>query len=75
MIADPSAYGINDTTDAYLTSGSTANPNTFLFFDDEHPAAGIHNLIGNAAINAVPEPSAMLALGLGMAALLRRRRL
>ncbi|MBH8552489.1 SGNH/GDSL hydrolase family protein [Nostocaceae cyanobacterium CENA357] len=53
------------------------NPNDFLFFDAVHPTTGAHRLIADAALAAIPEPSAvlgMLALGaLGAGSVLKRQ--
>jgi len=69
---DPSAYGLTDVTHNYLTTGG--NPDQFLFWDNVHPTQQIHMLVGNAALQAVPEPTSMVALGLGGLALMKRRR-
>ncbi|MCX6596126.1 MAG: SGNH/GDSL hydrolase family protein, partial [Acidobacteria bacterium] len=48
---------------------------TSLFFDDLHPTARVHQLLGQAALSQVPEPGTALLLGagLGLAAWARRR--
>lgn len=71
---NPGAYGIDNVTQGYLGSGSPDDPNTFMFFDSLHPTANVHGILGQGAINAVPEPASMLALGLGAVAFVRRRR-
>jgi len=38
------------------------------------PGASLHQYVDNFAVTAVPEPASMAALGLGIAAILRRRR-
>jgi len=55
-----------------------ADPNSYLFWDDMHPSAKAHQLLGNAMFAAVvPEPGVLLlvALSLGGVAIVRRRRL
>lgn len=46
----------------------------FLVFDSVHPTTALHHLIAEQALAAVPEPSTGLCVGLGLAALARRRR-
>jgi phospholipase/lecithinase/hemolysin len=57
---------------------TTSQAATTLFWDPIHPTATTHALIANAALLAVgvPEPAALLVLGLGVAGLaaVRRRR-
>jgi phospholipase/lecithinase/hemolysin len=86
IVASPSTYGFSDVTDACVTgvnyttfSGGTpcAAPNTFLFWDREHPTAAADSIISGAALAVItPEPGslALMALG-GFGLLLVRRRL
>lgn len=48
---------------------------TSIFFDDLHPTARVHQLLGHAALAQVPEPGTglLLGAGLGLAAWARRR--
>jgi phospholipase/lecithinase/hemolysin len=63
---------------AATQSCTTSQAATTLFWDPIHPTATTHALIANAALLAVgvPEPAALLVLGLGVAGLaaVRRRR-
>lgn len=76
VAADPAAYGFTNTTDAYLAD-LTGNPNSYLFWDGEHPTTAAHALLGDLAFATVPEPgSVALLVGLGASAsvlVLRRR--
>ncbi|HQU04420.1 MAG TPA: autotransporter domain-containing protein [Acidocella sp.] len=54
VLANPSAFGITNTTTACVTvtsclTGSTATQNTYLFWDGVHPTAGIHQFIAEYA--------------------------
>jgi phospholipase/lecithinase/hemolysin len=80
IVANPSAYGFDDVTDACLTgvdysnySGGTAcaTPNTYLFWDQEHPTAAANALVAAAAASIVtPEPSSLGLASLGALGLL-----
>ena len=68
----PAAYGLTNVTDACLATGCTT-PDTYLFWDDFHPTARVHEITGQQfAEAAVPEPATALlgltALALGIAA-------
>ena len=61
-VANPAAFGLTDATDrcyiGSLTGGGTvcSTPDTYLFWDGQHPTASAHALIAEAALQAVPEP-------------------
>jgi outer membrane lipase/esterase len=87
ILLNPSAYGFADTTDGCISvTGYTSanpcspptNPNTYLFWDDEHPTTAADALVANAALAAlVPEPTTyalMLIGGCGLLAVRRRLR-
>jgi phospholipase/lecithinase/hemolysin len=84
ITADPMQYGFADVSHSYLAyaaanPGTLVGPNSFLFYDELHPTAAGHELIGNAAFAALtPEPGSVgLLAGLvstGAAVGLRQRR-
>jgi phospholipase/lecithinase/hemolysin len=66
IIASPLSYGFTDVSDpAQGVSG--ANPNDYLFWDDQHPTTEADSYVANLAVSdltAVPEPGcAMIAVG------------
>jgi phospholipase/lecithinase/hemolysin len=72
VITDPASYGLENVTDAAMTTDG-ADPDKYLFWDDLHPTAAAHALLAHA----VPEPSTLGGLFSGAAAVLlvyRRRR-
>jgi phospholipase/lecithinase/hemolysin len=91
-VANPFAFGLTNVTDACFTGSTSGGPasgtlcgtnaaeqNKYLFWDQLHPTAGVHALIGQdaAAVLAVPEPAteALMLFGLvaiGVAARQRR---
>jgi phospholipase/lecithinase/hemolysin len=84
ILADPSAYGFTDVTDDCMTTAG-CDPNTFLYWDDEHPTTYADSLLADLAYaelpasttpSATPEPSSLILLGttlLGAGILLRKR--
>ncbi|CAN5911195.1 hypothetical protein BH23PLA1_BH23PLA1_18550 [soil metagenome] len=68
-MADPSAFDLVDVTNpAFQRATGTVvdNPEGYLFWDDVHPTARAHALLGQAAITAVPEPTAAVLASLGL---------
>jgi phospholipase/lecithinase/hemolysin len=87
ILADPSAFGFTDVTDAcsnnfapFNTCTSASDPNTYLFWDDVHPTTQGHSLVADAVygdLQAAPEPATfglMLLAGCGIMALRRAYR-
>lgn len=88
VYADLAAFGITDTAQVCVSSGTFGQPqnvgtacglspaiqDTYLYFDEIHPTAVMHAEIGAAALVAVPEPSAATLLSLGIAVFVLRRR-
>ena len=80
LIANAGAYGFTDVTHPCfdeLAQTVCANPNQYIFWDDVHPTARTHQLLGDGFTTAVPEPTTLAMLGLGLASLgfARRRKL
>lgn len=53
-----------------------ANPGSYLYWDNIHPTAAAHQILGGQMLAAVPEPATVLMMAVGVAALLglgRRR--
>jgi outer membrane lipase/esterase len=65
-VANPSAYGFSNVTDACKTGplgtpGAVCNsPDSYLFWDAFHPSARAHALMAQTAFRAIPEPSVLL---------------
>jgi len=78
VVADLAAYGFQSSGSYLLTCGANpsdplcADPNNFLFFDDLHPTALAHQLIGKEFASAVPLPASLWLLASALA-LLRLR--
>jgi phospholipase/lecithinase/hemolysin len=80
-VANPALFGLSNITDPCypgpFTGGVPAcsNPNSFLFWDTEHPTETGHERVAELAVNAVPEPPTimMLIMMLGMSWVFSRR--
>lgn len=72
VMANAADYGISNTTSACFNSVTVcAQPNSYMYWDDFHPTAAVHNLIAQGAIDAlapVPEPrlALLFLVGLGI---------
>ena len=81
-VADPGRFGLSNATDAAFPIGGDVvpNPDEYLFWDDVHPTASGHRMLGIAAAQMIiPEPSSLALSALGTASGLlavaaRRRR-
>ena len=80
ILANPSGYGFTNVTSA-CNATPGCNPNTFLYWDTEHPTTYADSLVANAAfyaLNPTPEPPSLVLIGLGgvflIAGSLTRRR-
>jgi phospholipase/lecithinase/hemolysin len=66
VVANPSAYGFTNVTGACdITPG--CNPNTFLYWDSEHPTTETDSLVANLAyqdLNPTPEPASITFMAL-----------
>jgi outer membrane lipase/esterase len=77
LVANPSAYGLINVTDACGAASSMCDPATALFWDGIHPTAAGHALLARQMfITAVPEPQtwALLIGGLLFVGLRARQR-
>lgn len=91
MLQDPMSFGFTNEKDAAFSAGTftdrlpypgtvVANPNEHVFWDDTHPTAAGHALLGDYAYDAltvllVPEPASLILLTVAaFAALAYRRR-
>ena len=78
IVSDPAAYGFVNPQDACLSMGfiPCGNPDAHLYWDDFHPTARAHSIIGSEFAAAVPEPEigAMLMMGLVIVSIASSRR-
>lgn len=67
ILANPGAFGFTNVTSACMATPG-CNPNTFLYWDQEHPTTYADSLVARAAFNAlnpVPEPPSVVLMGMG----------
>lgn len=80
VVAESPGNGITNITDPcfdMLAATVCSDPNSFFFWDQEHPTAAVSALVGDrllAAATAVPEPSSTLLVALAGLALVASRR-
>jgi phospholipase/lecithinase/hemolysin len=74
---DPTAYGLTNLTDRCYdaTAGTVcANPDEYMLWDSVHPTARGHEILAEAALRVIPEPSTALLMALGLSLLGSSRR-
>lgn len=81
LLANAAAFGITNTTEACYTGfvdtppGTVcANPNSYLFWDKQHPTAVAHALLGELMYQQVPVPATLALVLTGLALVSLRRR-
>ncbi len=80
VLDDPAAFGFQNVTDPAFdeTTGTVVpNPDTYLFWDNIHPTAPAHFLLGNLAADVVlnvPEPGCVAMVVASPLLLIRSRR-
>jgi phospholipase/lecithinase/hemolysin len=80
VVADPTAFGYTDVTDPCYTGPFTgggsacSDPNSFLFWDLQHPTEPGHQAIAALALAEIPAPSTLSTLMVAGLFLLMRRR-
>lgn len=90
IILSPATYGLTNVTNECISTNppditgpaplnytECSNPNSYLFWDYEHPTAAGHAIVADAALSLLaPEPGSLTLIGAGLLALgLIRRRL
>ncbi len=69
VVANPSAYGLVNATDACFTGAAVcANPGDYVFFDSFHPTTATHRILASefGLALGIPEPSTIFLLGVGL---------
>jgi cholinesterase len=82
ILQNPGSFGFTNTGTASFTylgepypGAVVANPSEYVFWDDTHPTAPGHALLGAKAFALVPEPSSLVLVSIALAVpFLRKRR-
>jgi outer membrane lipase/esterase len=72
LVGDPAAFGLSVVDMSCMTLepfSVCANPEAFLFWDDVHPTTLIHEYIAGQVLAFLPEPGAVVLVGLALGAL------
>lgn len=70
---NPGNFGFTNTTEGAFTSGNVADVAEYVYWDDIHPTTRVHDIFADRAFTAIPEPSAILLLGVFCSTFLLRR--
>ncbi|MFT3849273.1 MAG: SGNH/GDSL hydrolase family protein [Propionivibrio sp.] len=76
-VANAASYGFSNVTSACkagelgLPGAVCSDPDSYLFWDSFHPSASAHDLIAQTALQAIPEPAAILLFVAAFVILLR----
>lgn len=66
MVADPAAFGLTNVTDGctslFVAQTPCTSADRYLFWDEVHPTTAVHALLAAEALQAVPEPAALLLM-------------
>ncbi len=74
VVANPAVFGFTDTgLPCARRTSVCSNPGNFVFYDGIHPTAAFHQVLAEATINAVPEPTTFALMTLGILSLGYRR--
>ncbi len=77
ITADAPSYGFSNVSSGCLQTKPVslcANPDSYLYWDQIHPTAAAHAILGAQMLAAVPEPQTMLMMAAGLLGLLAVRR-
>ena len=76
IVSDPSAYGFTNVTQACFTGTSLcSDPNSYLFFDSEHPTTYADSIVAKDFLSVVtPEPASVLLAVFGLGGLFVTRK-
>lgn len=76
ILDNPGDYGLTNVTDGWTSTAMTDPVTDYFWYDNVHVTSSGQAIIGQAALSAIPEPSAFGLLGLagGLLALCRRRK-
>jgi len=72
-VTDPAAPGLDPGAQTYNTSQIAANVDGYIFWDTLHPTRATHALLGQRALQTVPEPGSLTLLLMGSLWLLSYR--